>query len=386
VLALIAILLALLAAEVSVRVVSRFDPRTRVLASPHGARHHVPTSAAEFMESRPDALVSHGNSFGYRRNRFGFNDREPEEDSRPGAFRVVGLGDSFAFGMVPYPRSYLTTAEAVATLYTRADPPVVIRNLGLPAAGLADYRLVYRFFGRDPAPDLALVTVYLGNDLLDFRGSGPVLEEDGHGLRSWFLTFVGRVWSVLTESGAMPTTTDPVVGEVRGGQRIAAVLDLADDGSAFGRKRMSDEAWVGVVRAELASLVIGEDEARRARGFLAGLERLRAELAADGVPIALVFAPSRLQIEDSELDAALARDGLLRADVDRDLPARRILTWAEANGVPVLDLTAIFRERSGGRAGLYVPNDTHWNVSGNDLAGLEVGRWLAGEVRTRESP
>ncbi len=337
------------------------------------------------MESRPDALIPHGISFGYRRNRFGFNDREPEDEAQRGAFRVVGLGDSFAFGFVPYPRAYLTTAEAVATLYTHATPPVMIRNLGLAAAGLADYRLVYRFFGRDLAPDLALVTIYMGNDFLDFRGSGPSLGGEEQWFRSWFLTFVRRVRRVLKEEPRLPTTTEPVHGAVRGGQRVGPVPDLGDHGPMFGRKRVSDEAWVGVMRAELGSFVIGADEGGRARGFLAELGRLQADLAVDAVPMVLVLAPSRLQIEVAEVDAALAREGLLGSDIDLDLPARRILAWARANDVPALDLTPVFRERSGGHPGLYVPNDTHWNVSGNDLAGLEVGRWLAGEVRSRAS-
>ena len=94
------------------RVAALADGRIRNLAAPVARSSRTPVTASEYIESRTDALVPHGNYFGYHRNPFGFNGREPQGERGPESFRILGLGDSFTFGAVPYPRAYLRFAEA----------------------------------------------------------------------------------------------------------------------------------------------------------------------------------------------------------------------------------------------------------------------------------
>lgn len=336
------------------------------------------------MASRPDVFRPHESALGYYRNRSGFNDREVEDELRPGAFRIVALGDSFTFGFAPYPRAYLTVAEAVATLHTRGSPPVSVHNLGLAAMGIADYRLVYRFFGRPLAADLVVVTIYLGNDLLDFAGHGVAQDCAPAGPQSWLVTFLRRVTRIAREGAvAEPAEARSSPSEARGGTRVPGARE-----PDLSRPRFSDDAWLEVKAKELVSFRNGAALDCRLEAFFEELERLRTDLAADGVAMALVLAPTRLQTEPPELRAALAQAELLESEIDLHRPGREISGWARTRGVPLLDLTPSFQDRA--TSGLYVPNDTHWNIEGNELAGLLVGAWIAAELVERgqlsESP
>lgn len=93
--------------------------------------------------------------------------------------------------------------------------------------------------------------------------------------------------------------------------------------------------------------------------------------------VLVVLAPSQLQVEPSVRAHHLERVGADAEDIDVDRPNRALRAWAEARGVPLLDLTEPLRARVAAGDGVYRPNDTHWNLAGNEVAGREVGRWLA---------
>jgi len=52
--------------------------------------------------------IPHSSLFGFKLNSHGFMDVEFQVAKEPGTFRILGLGDSFAFGVVPYQHNYLT--------------------------------------------------------------------------------------------------------------------------------------------------------------------------------------------------------------------------------------------------------------------------------------
>jgi hypothetical protein len=53
----------------------------------------------------------HVSFYGFELNSRGFNDVEFNIHKEPGVYRILGIGDSFAFGVVPYPFNYLTLIE-----------------------------------------------------------------------------------------------------------------------------------------------------------------------------------------------------------------------------------------------------------------------------------
>ncbi len=99
--------------------------------------------------------------YGYRLNSKGFNDTECEARKPAGTLRVLGIGDSFAFGVVPYANNYLTLLEE--ELRARGKK-VEIVNMGIPCIGPEEYLSVLASEGLDLDPDMVLVSFFVGND------------------------------------------------------------------------------------------------------------------------------------------------------------------------------------------------------------------------------
>src|SRR5690606_18290337 len=107
------LLLAVVAGEIVVRLAASHMPGVRLLAEPLGTRRREPQTCAELLHAYRDHLVPFRVWKGFRCNSLGFHDVEFRRERTPGTFRIVGLGDSFAYGNVTYGRSYLTLAEAL---------------------------------------------------------------------------------------------------------------------------------------------------------------------------------------------------------------------------------------------------------------------------------
>ena len=97
-----------------------------------------------------------------RLNSLGFNDTEFATEKAPSTFRIVALGDSFAFGVVPYRYNYLTLLEDMLKV---RNPGVDVFNMGIPAT--SPYHYVDLLFKEGLAfqPDGVIVSLFVGNDL-----------------------------------------------------------------------------------------------------------------------------------------------------------------------------------------------------------------------------
>lgn len=370
--------LSFLAAEATVRFAAGRIPGVRTLAQPAGTRVRDPESFAEFQQAYRDHLVPYRELYGFRCNSLGFHDLEFQRPMPPGGMRIVALGDSFAFGTVPYGHLYLTLTEALLLLARARGgvaAPLEIDNLGVPASGIADYRLVYALVGRDLAPDLVLVTLYLGNDPRDYadaaRFGGARIWPD-----SWLVTFLRRAAKLARERARRPpdgvaAPPGPASGVFQPHRRYS------DESPEFRRPVFSDEAIAEILRGELSVLVREGAPLERPDwpAFDAALEDLVREIRRDA-PVVLVLAPSRLQVYPAELGAAAARAGVPPDEVDADLPNRRVARLARALDVPLIDTTPMLRRRAESGERLYLPNDTHWNLHGNAVVAEEVARRL----------
>ena len=118
------------------------------------------------------------------------------------------------------------------------------------------------------------------------------------------------------------------------------------------------------------------------RQALSELEAWHQEL---GPRLLLVIVPDEFQVNDRLWSAAMEGSSrslrIPRSAYRRDLPQRRIRSWADERGVRVLDLLPALREAER-EARTYHLRDTHWNANGNRVAGRELARALAeGELQ-----
>lgn len=103
----------------------------------------------------------------YAHNALGFRGGDRPFEKPPGTFRIVGIGDSFTYGIgVDGHATFLARIEAA--LAVRSPHPVEAINLGIPRYWPEPESLVLEHYGLRFRPDIVIVGV-LPNDVADTR-------------------------------------------------------------------------------------------------------------------------------------------------------------------------------------------------------------------------
>ena len=106
------------------------------------------------------------------------------------------------------------------------------------------------------------------------------------------------------------------------------------------------------------------------------LDALRAATAAAGARLAVVYVPSRLEVDERAWELTRILYDVSDKDWDRHGVAARLEKAGRRSGFPVLDLTAPLAHASGRLGGPYLTYDEHWNAMGHRIAADEVARFL----------
>jgi hypothetical protein len=340
---------------------------TAVLAVEAGARWVVPLSDEFF---RPDPLVGISHIEGrtgrwvspefdvqVRINTHGFRDRERTREKPAGAWRVVVLGDSITEAFqVPYDETFTARLErALDTGGRRAE----VLNLGLSATGPAQAYLLYRAHGRTYAPDLVVLSLFMGND---FRNS--IAELEG---KPYLRYPVADADGVLARdaSGGIRFTEPAVPGPVRQWLRthvasyrfvrdrvVPAVTARAAAGAAV-------DDVLGLYREPLSPAW------RRAVDVtLAMIAELDGAVRADHARLLVFVVPAPWEVDPSYPVAG----GGSRAGIDYRRAEARAIAWLRGRGISVTSARERFADdiARGGRP--FFARDGHLTPHGHVLA------------------
>jgi hypothetical protein len=279
-----------------------------------------------------------------RLNSFGFNDTEFSTEKASGAFRIVALGDSFAFGAVPYRYNYLTLLEDMLKI---RNTGAEVFNMGIPATSPYHYADLLLKEGLAFNPDGVIVSLFVGNDLAR-RDARPKYAY------SYLFTF-GRV----------------VVRLVRNYRDVTRAASATGPGPPYvdNQPTFAEEAFMRI---------------QKDRSWIFQ-PQLRAELDASIAaitPFLKVLIPDEQQIDAAQQRAIATAAGLPLEQFDFDLPNRALAATLLGLKIDYLDLLPLMRERSKSEL-LYLPRDTHWNIPGNRVAAeaiaARVAEWVAGK-------
>lgn len=280
------------------------------------------------------------------RNRQGFNDTEWAIPKPAGTFRIVALGDSFAFGVVGYEKNFLTLLEQ--ELADSGPQRVEICNLGIPALDPIDYLQLLNLEGSSLEPDIVLVCLFAGNDFVrTARGSRLRLRNT----RTFALLW--RLWRLHEEvSRRSVSSRNPT-----GGKNARFVEPPI----------FSDQAYLEIAGRYLAILrrTYSMETEAKVRDTLKVLDRIASETGDRRLVVAVL--PCEVQV-NPDLRAKVCRlNGVLEGDLDLDHPAGRVEEHFRGRDVTVVDLLPEFlAAESDGST--YRPNDSHWNLRGNRVA------------------
>ena len=379
-------------AEVGLRTVARFHAPVRYLVTVGDAPEQpVFRSLEAYLASRVD-LVPHRDFLNYWNNAIGLNDVEFEVPKPPGRFRIMALGDSFTYGVVPYPDAAMTRLEEAL----RANCPGIdldLLNFGIGGTSVWDYKILFDLAGPTFEPDLVLVNLYLGNDGPDLFAPPPSFRRVPESLRKVYLARFAvnlvRVATGLERDMATGLSRSPwrAPPHARGGHMVNPAAPIHPHDSRLVGPVYTQESFVGIMWNEYRRFARppGAPSVRRAWGpTLAILDLLRHQVTGQGRRMVLSLYPSVLQVYPetlAQLEEEFRRRPSVTAlgpiEVDPLLPNRVVLEYCRASALacydPTADLIASSRQSP---APLYKARDTHWTVRGNRVVAEAQARWL----------
>ncbi len=288
-------------------------------------------------------------STGLRANSLGFADTEFQREKRPGVPRVAVLGDSFSVNVrVPYEENYLTRLETLLS-------GVEVYNFGVSGTGPREYHTLLSTLVWYYEPDLIVVPIFIGNDITEWI---PTPELSKFHPDALYVEALGRrLYRLAREQWRLADS--PAAGTVW--DNVPPVF--------------SEQTYLEISAGRLVVCRKQETATDRRRWELTFtyLRRLLADCRSRQVPVAVLLLPDEFQVNPDLRRRGLAHRGWTADDVDLLMPQRRLREFCAAEQVPCLDLYPALAEA---RGAAYIPNDSHWNVTGNRLAAGTVAAWL----------
>ncbi len=294
--------------------------------------------------------------YDFQLNSRGFKDQEfPVEKGEH--YRILGIGDSFAFGVVPYEYNYLTLLE---TQLADKVPRAQLLNMGIPAAQPQHYLELLIDEGLALEPDMVLVSFFTGNDI-----AMPLTPR----AREW------HEYSYTVSLLRFAITIYPKLQRQREALKVMQQQRRYVDDQPHGR---TEEDYIALERRRSHIYSTGwPGFGPRLDSAMEYLQQIRDVCGRRGIAFAVIIIPDELQV-NPELQADVLQ--LRRAegesdDLDFTRPNRALSKRLAASGIPTLDLTDHFVEVSRERR-LYKSRDTHWNIAGNAEAAREIRNYL----------
>lgn len=279
--------------------------------------------------------------FDFHLNSKGFKDVEFKIQKAENTYRILGLGDSFAFSVVPYRYAYLTLLEDI--LNQRGKQTEVI-NMGIAGNGPKDYLALLESEGLELKPDMVLVSFFIGNDFLEEKEEPKLYQY------SYVASFIDYVITINSGLEGLvlhpnadyddnaPTFTDPVF------------ISLESERSEIYRKQ--NRQFESDLTAALNYLI-----------------RIKQQCDARHIALAVALLPDEVQVNRAVQSRVLEVKTFNSSpeDFDFTLPNRLLAARLKEQGIEVFDLLESF-SGAAGQTSLYKPKDTHWNIAGNKLA------------------
>ena len=278
------------------------------------------------------------NDFGFKLNSLGFKDVEFSHEKGQ-AYRILGLGDSFAFGVVPYDNNYLTLLESGLQ---QKPANVEVFNMGIPSTGPKEYLSLLVREGLDYHPDMVLVSLFVGNDFLENIKA-----------RKWYT--YSYVTSFFHYAIALQRKYEH--------HAIHGEAQYCDDCANFTEdayiKLEQERSFIFVPESPLFHLALDR--------VVEALAKIQEICNKNGIKLVVLIIPDEVQINpqlQSEVRQQLATEG---KGWNTTQPNEKLAEKIKAMNIDYLDLYPYFSEEAHKRQ-LYRPRDTHWNIAGNQFA------------------
>ncbi len=366
------LVLAFLVAEVALRVL------LAVLPAPGGAPYV--SDAYCGYRLRPGPLAAREERPDDHINAWGFRDREHTVEKAEGTFRLLGIGDSFVYGVVPLEDNFLRVCEdRLNRQRSPGSESVEMILMGIGGYTPENELGLMRSQGLALSPDAVVLNFFVGNDVVGLAMPGVVYRGQLYYVgssRPWLNIMRHSRIFLLAESTILTRLKARVIGEQSAARTREDSLAPEETGSMVAAERGDAEqpvspTYLHIQRKRLPVYLSHapwrvERQWRQVEGILVDFDEV---CRGAGVPWILHVIPSELQVDERVRSEVLGRLGLSPDEYDFDLPQRRLRAIADEHGFTVHDPLPALRLLNDSRGRLYAPNDTHWNTLGNRVAG-----------------
>lgn len=286
-------------------------------------------------------------------NSKGFKDTEHPQRKEQGIYRIIGIGDSFVYGVVPHDNNFLTIVERKLN---RTGRHYEVVNMGVPATGIDSF---YRVLVREALPedpDMVILCFFIGNDFT------AQIEPKDHSPGSYLYSLLRYIFLVypnlskqskdIDYNGYVYHDNDPTF-------ELKKFLDIESQRSFMYQFKNRDFQNRFNERFNYASFYF---------------KAIKDQCEKHHVRLLVVIIPDELQV-NPDLQKQVARENNL-SDLngfDFKLPDRLLKMKLENLKIDNVDLLDEFLLHSSNRS-FYKPQDTHWNLAGNAFGGELVLR------------
>ncbi|MDJ1175652.1 SGNH/GDSL hydrolase family protein [Roseofilum capinflatum] len=280
-------------------------------------------------------------------NSQGYKDLEFETQKTEGIYRIIGIGDSFAFGVVPYEENYYTLVEEQLQAQNQS---VELYNFGIPNLNPKDYLALLLNEGLNYDPDMIIVSFFLGNDFLDSRDqnlSQPLYTY------SYVASFFKFLWDLQKS--------------YEGQWELPENMVYDDNMKVF-----TDENYLAMEIRRSKIFIKNNPEFSQTFDYAMQFIDQMNEIAQQrDIEFLVVIIPDEVQVNMELQNQVIAGLDMQSEQFDFALPNRLMAEKLSSLNIDYLDLLEPFQSTSQ-TTRLYRPNDSHWNIAGNRLAATEI--------------
>jgi hypothetical protein len=358
------VIITLLIIEAGIRVYHRFNPV-----------FFLPTDSSEANLANKFRGKPYANVFGHKLNSKGFKDKEYPLKKKDGTVRVLGIGDSFVYGIVPYPENFLTLLE---TDLQGTNKQIEVINMGISGSDPAGYLSLLRNEGLEYNPDIVLVFFYIGNDFFHIGPDNPFKDKGKTKAKPDKIIVPKAISSLYTYK-----TFSFVYTLAKNLNSLDIPVGKYNDKASSRNPEyyhliLSSNAEKFVVNVDGNPKILTSD--LWSREFLKALSDITAisDLCRkNDIEFHLILIPEEIQVDPKYQKIVRQYRNFPAYELNYTVPNGLLASQFNGLGIQYFDLLNTFRKDFKTRGvRMFRMNDGHWNIEGNRIAAGALSRYL----------
>jgi hypothetical protein len=311
----------------------------------------------------------------------GYNEWPVRIHRTPPGFRILSIGDSFAYGIVrpTYNYSHVLADQLSGSLPMKVEAI----NLGRSGTSFPEYLNEIDFWTQRLEYDAILVNVYGGNDFSNVGTTLYINDKEFDPADSTVKASTAALPHLSGGAASIPHKYSLRVFDyflaLTGGWLYSRIApDPRYTASVLG---FPLRQYLEIQAETVPPYVLGEAlKERYAFQYLARLLAKLSELEQEGKKTCVFVSPPHWLVSEGLSRRVLAISGFAPTAIEAELPARLVQAVAQKVGYRgVLDLAPCLRRADVPGDPLYFPGNTHWSLRGNRTVGELLASYLGKE-------